>query len=55
VNIDWWYRLDGLAHFLYQPTALGRRTHTARWHHHVHLIPRSLLAAVCVRYDGTMR
>lgn len=43
--------LDGLAHMLYAPTMLGRRSGRTRWHHRVHLIPGRLLGWVCDRYD----
>jgi len=46
-----WATLDALAHFLYSPTMMGRRSARARWHHNIHLIPRSVLGAVCDRYD----
>lgn len=49
------YRLDSLAHFLYQPTALGPRAYRTRTrtrrHHRIHLIPQSLFVAICDRYD----
>lgn len=43
--------LDGLAHFLYVPTALGRRAVRTRWHHRIHLIPDRLLGWACNRLD----
>lgn len=43
--------LDAVAHFLYCPTMLGRRCVRERWHHNIHLIPATWLAAVCNRYD----
>lgn len=46
-----WGVADALAHFLYQPTALGSRAYRTRWHHTVHLIPARLLRAVCARHE----
>lgn len=51
-RLDWIEVLDPLAHFAYQPTALGRRAYrTTRWHHRIHLIPGRWLAWVCDEYD----
>jgi hypothetical protein len=47
-------RIDGVAHFLYCPTMLGRRVAVARWHHRIHLIPGHLLARACDRYDRAL-
>lgn len=47
-------RLDGVAHFLYCPTMLGRRCARAQWHHHIHLIPAGLLSRVCDHYDRAL-
>jgi hypothetical protein len=46
-----WAVADSVAHFLYCPTMLGRRSARARWHHSIHLIPGRLLGWVCDRYD----
>jgi hypothetical protein len=46
-----WSALDWVAHALYVPTMLGRRTARARWHHHLHLIPAALLDVVCSAFD----
>lgn len=46
-----WSYLDEVMHFLYEPTAMGRRMHRMRWHHHIHLAPGSMVGYVCYRYD----
>lgn len=43
--------LDDIAHFLYCPAILGRRIAVHRWYHDIHLIPGSVLARACDRYD----
>lgn len=49
-----WAAADAIAHFLYQPTALGRRAYATRWHHNVRLIRGRWLARICDRYDQTL-
>lgn len=46
-----WKIIDAVAHVLYCPTMLGRRSARTRWHHRVHLIPGRLVGWVCDRYD----
>lgn len=46
-----WSYLDDAAHFLYEPTALGKRAHVHRWHHGLHLIPGDAVSYICYRYD----
>lgn len=46
--------LDHVAHFLYCPTMLGRRSARARRHHRLHLIPGRWLAAACDAYDRSL-
>jgi len=41
--------LDDLAHFLYCPTMLGRRSARYKPHHRIHLIPGRWLEKVCER------
>jgi hypothetical protein len=45
-----WRILDAIAHRLYTPTLRGQASRT-RWHHHIHLIPRSWLTYPCNRYE----
>ena len=42
---------DSVAHILFCPLMLGRRSVRARWYHRIHLIPGRALAAICDRYD----
>lgn len=46
-----WGWADRAAHFLYCPGMCGKGIARARWHHHIHLIPGSLLYFICDRYD----
>lgn len=54
----WTERIEGhvhtglheVVHWLYDPMALGKKSHRVRWYH-VHLIPSTWLGAACERYD----